>query len=479
MLKSKILVTIMIFFMTISAQQADTTVSVTEEVVEKEQKIPIAVMDLDANNIDESEAKALSDRMRVEIVQIGVFDVMERKRMADILNEMKFQLSGTTTDANAIEIGKMVGVRKIVAGSVGKIDNIYTISVRLIDIETGRIERTAVYDIYGTLSTVFKIGIPTVASDLCSVKKMKPKSILYLDSRPSQADVYVDGIYEGMTPIFLEIEPQVAHRLVLKKESYADREKMIFLNKNQIVEMILNLEKIPVPAVVKPELIKEEKNKVKRSYNNGFKVSYSFSRDVTVINDFISSINYKINNGVNLFKTKIENYQFPEITSFNGIEFWNTDRSDEVTIDFGIAIYKSNLEEWFGNLVGGESESEQYRMEIWNPRLTFNLCITPVKYFLFYPFFNIGFGYNVLFLNVYHEIFSIGGPTYHTWGFNYGAGFEIRPIKPIGMSIEWNRRNMNLKLMDINKITKKFDENGLDRFDISGENISFSITFYY
>ncbi len=48
---------------------------------------PIAVMDFQANGITTTENKALSDRLRNELVKIGNYQVIERALMDDILTE--------------------------------------------------------------------------------------------------------------------------------------------------------------------------------------------------------------------------------------------------------------------------------------------------------------------------------------------------------------------------------------------------------
>jgi len=54
------------------------------------EKTAVAVMELDANGVTEAEAKALTDRLRIELFNAGVFLVMERDKMNKILDEMQF-----------------------------------------------------------------------------------------------------------------------------------------------------------------------------------------------------------------------------------------------------------------------------------------------------------------------------------------------------------------------------------------------------
>jgi TolB-like protein len=84
----------------------------------------------------------------------------------EILKEQKFQYSGCVTDACMVEIGKMIGVNQIVGGSISKVGNIYSVSARIINIETGEIENTGVYDHTGDIGGLLTEGMMRVAIEL-------------------------------------------------------------------------------------------------------------------------------------------------------------------------------------------------------------------------------------------------------------------------------------------------------------------------
>jgi len=107
----------------------------------------IAVMDLQAKGLDIMAVTALSDRMRVELFNTGKFTVLERGQMDVILQEQGFQQTGVCSESDCIvEMGQLLGVDRMVAGSVGKLGNVYIVTVRLIDMESGRIVTTKSVD---------------------------------------------------------------------------------------------------------------------------------------------------------------------------------------------------------------------------------------------------------------------------------------------------------------------------------------------
>lgn len=113
----------------------------------EEDMLAVAVADLDVSGTSVEESGLLTDRLRAEIWKTQKFNILERQKMDDILKEQGFQLSGACDQASClIEIGKLLPVEKIIGGSIGKIGTTWTITLRLIDIESGRIEKTVVQD---------------------------------------------------------------------------------------------------------------------------------------------------------------------------------------------------------------------------------------------------------------------------------------------------------------------------------------------
>ena len=137
-------------------------------------KLNIAVMDLDPTGISKNEAQFLTDRLRTELFETGVYQVVERDKMNAILNEQGFQQTGCTSVECAIEIGQLLNVQVMVAGSIGKIEEIYSLSLRMIDVETGAIIRTATRDYEGKLSDVLTEVIPELSAELAESQNYKP-----------------------------------------------------------------------------------------------------------------------------------------------------------------------------------------------------------------------------------------------------------------------------------------------------------------
>ena len=130
------------------------------------QDITIAVLDFDGDGVSKSETRTLTNRLRDEMFKTGVYIVLDRGTMDDVLKEQQFSLSGCVTSECAVEIGNMLGVQKMIGGSIGKVGNIYTISARIIDVATGKVLKSAKYDNIDNIETLLTQGMQEIALKL-------------------------------------------------------------------------------------------------------------------------------------------------------------------------------------------------------------------------------------------------------------------------------------------------------------------------
>jgi len=132
-------------------------------------KSSVAILELEPKGVPDVEVSALSDRLRGELIATGAFDVMERGKMQEILKEQGFQQSGAcNTDACAIEVGQLIGVEKMIGGSLGKVGKTYSINLRLINVRTGRIERSIMRDYTGEIDRLLTTEMRIVAQQLAA-----------------------------------------------------------------------------------------------------------------------------------------------------------------------------------------------------------------------------------------------------------------------------------------------------------------------
>ena len=139
------------------------------------EKLSIAVLELDAHGITDYEAAILTDRLRNELFKTGVFRVMEREQMDEILKEQGFQQTGCTSSECLVQVGQLIGVNRMIGGSVGKVGETFTVSLRLIDVETGEVIKIATKDVFGKIDILLTTTIPQIAKDIVSPSPVTQK----------------------------------------------------------------------------------------------------------------------------------------------------------------------------------------------------------------------------------------------------------------------------------------------------------------
>ncbi len=110
----------------------------------------------------------LTDRIRAQLLQRSRLKVMERSQVDAILKEQGFQGSAYACqeESCAIRLGQMLSVRQLVLGSVSKVGNLYALSLRMVDTETGQILAEKYFDCYCTDEELLTRGTSQIVSAL-------------------------------------------------------------------------------------------------------------------------------------------------------------------------------------------------------------------------------------------------------------------------------------------------------------------------
>jgi TolB-like protein len=163
-----------------------------------QQKMLTAVLELKGEGILASDARLISSRVRTHLFNTNKFTVVEREKMTEILTEQGFQLSGCTNDECAIEAGKLLGVKYIIAGDVGKIGDLYTISLRLINVESAALERVITEDCECRIEDFLKNTVKIASYKIASNSEIK------IDDSIKDYIYFSAFAGVGTTPLFSE-----------------------------------------------------------------------------------------------------------------------------------------------------------------------------------------------------------------------------------------------------------------------------------
>lgn len=122
-------------------------------------KLPLlAVGRIHAIKVDSSEVEVLAESMTSALIATRRVRVMERAQVDRILAEQGFLESGACDVAScAVKAGQLLGVDRIVVGSVGRVGRTTTLNLRSVDVASGEILGSSTRTVQGDLEVV--IGI--------------------------------------------------------------------------------------------------------------------------------------------------------------------------------------------------------------------------------------------------------------------------------------------------------------------------------
>ena len=188
----------------------------------------IALLDLESEEVPAEGLRILSDLMREEFVKSDSFRVINRYHMERILNEQRLQLDETVSRIGIVQVGALLGAQKMAAGRIGRLGNLRLISLQLIDVETGRIERVETTDFVGPLEDL-RQAIRAAAQRLIGIGGFHyvRYGFIHVTSVPPGARVHVAGLFEGNTPVRIRVDSAGTYPVTITMPEHLDWEQRV------------------------------------------------------------------------------------------------------------------------------------------------------------------------------------------------------------------------------------------------------------
>ncbi|MBN1808535.1 MAG: PEGA domain-containing protein [Planctomycetes bacterium] len=195
------------------------------------------------------------------LVNSGRADVVERRRLEEVIAEVNFGQSGLVEPGTAVKMGKLLGVTHIVTGTIQRADrkrevikaygiestkDTYNVTmlVRAVDGASGRIvysekasqEQVEIITQYTTKSEtdimtplaedVLQSVVGALIDRIAPQKKDVEKHGFRISSVPNGADVEIDGLFEGNCPLETDLEIGV-HTVKVSLPGFEEWEKKV------------------------------------------------------------------------------------------------------------------------------------------------------------------------------------------------------------------------------------------------------------
>jgi hypothetical protein len=203
------------------------------------ERIPLAVYGVEPQGVSLSTAAIITDIVRTKLRGCGQFDLVEKSKMEEILKLQGIQQTGCTEAECAANVGKILNVKKMVVGGLGKLGAAFRLSLRVVDVETAVIEAEDEEKQTVKEEDLDQL-VPPLVMRLCPRIRMVGKAApagetgsLTITSTPSGAKLIIDGVLRGETPFGLSDVPVGGHQLTLIKDGYADYQEAMVIEPNQ------------------------------------------------------------------------------------------------------------------------------------------------------------------------------------------------------------------------------------------------------
>ena len=173
--------------------------------------------------------------------------------MLQILQEQDFQMTGCTSDECAVEVGQLLGARLMLAGSIGRVGNTWTVEMRIIDVETGAVMKSASYDTRGEIDLVLTEGMGAAARKIAgvtapveTVTAVRPAlrpAFLDVITSPGGAVIFVNDIDRGTAPVSrLELPPGISYDISARLDRYHPVDTTLALETGEQARLNLTLQ---------------------------------------------------------------------------------------------------------------------------------------------------------------------------------------------------------------------------------------------
>lgn len=223
----------------------------TAVLLSQNNKRTLAVMDFDGFGMSSYEAQTLTERLRTVAVEIGTYIIVERGAMDEILKEQGFQQSGCTSDECIVEVGELMGVEYMLGGTIGKVGNTFTISMRIINVESAEVEKTASYDMTGEIDKLLTEGMREAAYMIMGegeapakepAAKASSSAVVLVQTNPKGARISVNGENKGLSPTRLtDLKPGETYQLTAALAGYTPFNKSLTLKAGKNPPVVMNL----------------------------------------------------------------------------------------------------------------------------------------------------------------------------------------------------------------------------------------------
>jgi len=182
----------------------------------------VAVMEFETEGLDNISSTALSSIIRREVKNTDGLILLDRNMMEQVLQEQGFQQSGCTTSECAVEVGQLLGVQKMITGSLSALGQLYLVEIFILNVENGQIEKSEMFEHIGRIEELIK-PLKNSTKKLLNTNQIDfaEETFIYIESIPAGGMVSVNDNNVGSSPLKYKVEPG-EYQIKIKSQGYQD-----------------------------------------------------------------------------------------------------------------------------------------------------------------------------------------------------------------------------------------------------------------
>jgi hypothetical protein len=205
----------------------------------------IAVISFNYINVSKSDAQVITGLFETALVNTSVYTVIEQNQINEILNAQEYALSSCTDEKCAIQVGQLIGSEQIVLGTLSLVEGTHILNAKIIDVATGvnvradKVVGQSLSEITGAAELLaFKLAGLTYRTE-AREEIAKAFGDIFVETEPSGADIYVNGVNKGVSPNLFSKVPVAAVVVEARKGSLYGMKEILVTDSTTGVKIIL------------------------------------------------------------------------------------------------------------------------------------------------------------------------------------------------------------------------------------------------
>jgi len=110
----------------------------------------LSLLPFEGTEVSSALRQAGYNKLETALIESGRFQVIEKEKRDQVLQEQKDQWSGCFEDSCIVELGKLLGANYLITGNIIGLENFFQINIKIIDIEKGVVTEKVTKETLGT-----------------------------------------------------------------------------------------------------------------------------------------------------------------------------------------------------------------------------------------------------------------------------------------------------------------------------------------